>query len=220
MKKKSLLLLVVLIFCLLITACGNESVTLEENNDTNSVDSGSEFKSPEIEWWELYNPNGFDTVTVLISNPNDIAIDVTYDLVYYKDGKEVSRSEGFSNFSILPNHKDIIWANNDIPKSSDVDDIKLENVTVVEAYEKPIDGVIELDGIGTECELYFLPILDEVPSYLSAWFVFYNDLNGNDMFDKGEILLVDNGSVNTEDRWICIDPVENYTDVDVYFTAY
>ena len=29
-----------------------------------------------MEWRELYNPNGLDTVTAVISNPNDVPIDV------------------------------------------------------------------------------------------------------------------------------------------------
>lgn len=221
MKKRLFIFILLLTLCLLITGCNdNSNDVIDNENEIGNISEGNSLLNPEMEWWELFNPNGFDTVAALINNPNDIPIDVTYDLVYYKEGKEVARSEMYSNYSILPKGKSIIWGNEGIPKSEDVDDIKMENVIVTESLVTPIDGTIELDGIGTECELYFLPMFDQEPSYLSAWFVFYNDENGNDRFDKGEISYVDNGSVNTEDRWICIDPIGGYTDYDIYFTAY
>lgn len=234
MKKVRLVSIMFIVLCLLITGCSNNSNESKvnegpQNEATNNVADApvataneNVLSSPVMEWWELFNPNGFNTITALITNPNEVPIDVTYDLVYYKNGNEVARSEGFINFTIMPNHKDIIWANVDIPKSDDVDDIKMENIFVSEAQETPIDGTFELDGIGTEGELYYLALLDKEPTFLNAWFVFYNDTNNNGQFDKGEIHFVANSGYElVDDRWIVVEPIDfNYTDVDVYFTAY
>ena len=233
MKKKCLLFIMFIVLCLLITGCAgesNENVDVKDNeinevidepkDDVNVKTNEGELLAPVMEWWELYNPNGFDTVTALISNPNNVAIDVSYDLVYYKDGKEVARNEMFSNYGILAGQKDVIWANYDIPKSVDVDDVKMENVYVSESTIAPINGTIELDGIGTNCELYFLPIFDSTPSSIKAWFVFYDDVNNNDKLDKGEFAFVGDGNYIVEDRWMCVEPLAHYTDFDIYFTAY
>ena len=119
--------------------CSKEDKKVNENNtnisdsqiiENDDSDISVSLKNPKLEWCQLYNPNGFDTVTGILSNPNNVDIDVTYDLVYYKNGKEVARSEDFSNFNVSPKHNDVIWANVDIPKASDVDEIKMENIQV------------------------------------------------------------------------------------------
>ena len=69
---------------------GNKSEDKKDDKETKDS-QGSELSDPILEWWELYNPNGFNTFTGVISNPNNIAVDVTYDLVYYKNGEEVVR---------------------------------------------------------------------------------------------------------------------------------
>lgn len=225
--KKTISMILILIICLLFTGCSENKPQEDEPQVTEKVDNNQvEVKtdvllSPVMEWWQIFNPNGFDTFTALITNPNDKTIDVSYDLVYYKDGKEVARNEYFANYNILPNHQDIIWANYDILKADEVDEVKMENVVVTEATTSPIDGTFELDGIGTRGELYYLALLDKEPTYMSAWFVFYTDENNNDKFDKGEIHYVENKGYELEDKWIVVEPLDfNYTDVDVYFTAY
>ena len=53
----------------------------------------------------------------------------------------------------------------------EVDDIKMENVFVSESSYTPIDGEFELDGIGTEGELYFLPFLEKEPDIINDKFI-------------------------------------------------
>lgn len=230
-------LLVLLTLCLIITGCSDKKEEIKEgpkqetsNEVINETEENKEeitvnengLKNPTMEWWELFNPNGFNTVAALITNTNDVPIDVSYDLVYYKDGKEVSRSEMYSNYAILPGHQDIIWGNYEIPSKDEVDDIKMENVFVSESSYTPIDGEFELDGIGTEGELYFLPFLEKEPTFLSAWFVFYIEDDNNNKIDKGEVYYVANSGYElVDDRWIMVEPLDfNYTDFDIYFTAY
>lgn len=235
--KRIKLLLVLLTLCLLITGCSDKKEEIKEepkqetsNEVINETEENKEeitvnengLKNPTMEWWELFNPNGFNTVAALITNTNDVPIDVSYDLVYYKDGKEVSRSEMYSNYAILPGHQDIVWGNYEIPSKDEVDDIKMENVFVSESSYTPIDGEFELDGIGTEGELYFLPFLEKEPTFLSAWFVFYIEDDNNNKIDKGEVYYVANSGYElVDDRWIMVEPLDfNYTDFDIYFTAY
>lgn len=234
MKKIGLLMVGVLMVSLLLAGCGKsgggtegpkettapaatEPVGTKEENVTNT---SSELVAPAMEWWDLYNPNGFDTFTAVIKNTNSVPVDVSYDLVYYKDGKEIGRSEYFTNFSILPGKKDIIWANFDIPKSEDVDDVKMENVTVTEATYGAIDGKYEYLGTdGNEALFNFE--FDSKPTLATITFLLYNDNNGNGQCDKGEIVITSIAPLMEKSGTVSFDTdVFSYTDYEVYFTAY
>lgn len=242
MFKRMLFLILALIMCFNLVACGNSTNSGDENTKESSTqrneetptdattskdvvddtveNNSTELAAPIMEWWELYNPNGFDTVTAVISNPNNVPIDVTYDLVYYKDGKEVARNEAFSNFEILPGHKDVIWANADIPKSTDADDIKMENVTVSESYYAPINGKSEYVGT-TDGEVYFDFTFESKPTLATIWFVLYSDKNQNKQFDKGEIVVVSTASLMDQTGRVSFETTGySYTDYEVFFTAY
>ena len=75
----------------LLVGCGKKENNNENNNLNNNESNPSEenisLKEPIMEWCELYNPNGFNTITCVVSNPNNVDIDFTYDLVFYKDGQ-------------------------------------------------------------------------------------------------------------------------------------
>ena len=230
MKRRNLLLAGLLAICLLLVGCGgttddvqgaqNEPVVQDEAVNDDVDVSPAELAEPIMEWWELYNPNGFDTVTAVISNPNDVPIDVSYDLVFYKGGAEVSRMEYGSNFDILPGHEDIIWANYDIPKSTDADDVKMENVTVSEAYYTPIDGKYEYvktaDG-----EEYLDFTFESTPTLASISILFYSDNNNNGQFDKGETVVTNIASLVEQTGRVYFDADGySYTDYEVFFTAY
>lgn len=242
MLKRMLLLILALIMCFNLIACGNSTSSGDENTKESSTqrheetptdattstdvaddtveNNSAKLAAPIMEWWELYNPNGFDTVTAVISNPNNVPIDVTYDLVYYKNGKEVARNDAFSNFEIMPGQKDIIWANVDIPKSTDADDIKMENVTVSESYYAPIHGKYEYVGT-TDGEAYFDFTFESKPTLATIWFVLYSDKNQNKRFDKGEIVVVSTASLSEQTGKVSFETtVYSYTDYEVFFTAY
>lgn len=218
MKRKSILLVVSVLLCLILVGCGeqssnsvNESSVPEiasnqtgeasESNElagadesagqSNVPDSNStaELKAPIIESCELYNPNGFDTLTAIISNPNDIAIDVAYDIVFYKGGSEVSRIEGCFNESIMPGAKDVVWANYDVPSSQDADDVKMENVQVFETSYPPINGTYEFEG-EKDGEAFYHFEFESQPTIATISFLLYDDKNSNDKYDEGEIIVV------------------------------
>lgn len=194
-------------------------ISKEDNISGDNNDEDLELVAPVLEWWELYNPNGFDTLTAVIYNDNDIAIDVSYDLVYYKDGKEVAKSEDFANFSILPKRNDIIWANVDIPKASEVDEIKMENVVVTESYYGAIDGKYEyLDT--TDGEARFKFEFEKKPTLANITFILYNDKNGDGECGKGEIVVTSSDSIMEQvgEASFATD-VYAFTDYEVYFTA-
>lgn len=220
MKKRIICLISCLIVCLLVTACGktnsNETVVPESEEANVSV----ELKEPVMEWWELYNPNGFDTVTALITNPNNIPVDVSYDLVFYKDGSEVSRIEYCLNESIMPNHKDIVWANVDVPSSADADDVKMENVLVTEAYATPVEGTYEFVEI-KDNEAYYNFKFEKPIEIATIWFLFYNDNNNNNKFDKGEIVVTELHNLLEQEGIVSYETdVYPYTNCDIYFKAY
>lgn len=237
MKKFIYILLIIFLVSglFLLTGCTNKENNADENKTVNNEnliavkenDEESEsLKDPTLEWYQLYNPNGFDTITGVISNPNNVDIDITYDLVFYKDGKEVARQEAWSNFQVSPKHNDVIWGNVDIPKASDVDEVKMENIIVEKAYEEAIDAEIKyVETIGNKA--YFSvkhdkkPILDTITLFL------YNDKNKNKKCDKGELVITDTKSVTEiEDKFdVYTDVVGSVYGVDfneyeIYYNAY
>lgn len=220
MVKRLFLKTFVIILCFCLAACEKES---GENSGTDPNGNGdiddTELVAPVLEWWELYNPNGFDTFTGALSNPNKVAIDVSYDLVYYKDGKEVARSENWANFQILPDHKDIIWGNYDIPKGSDVDDVRMENIFVSKAYDKAIDGKYEYIGT-TDGYAYFDFTFESKPTLATITFVLYNDMNNNRKRDKGEIVITSGAHLMEQKGRVSFETTGDYwTDYEVYFNA-
>lgn len=156
------------------------------NNDTEEV----KLKDIDVEWCRLYNPNGFNTITCEFSNPNDIDVDISYDVVFYKDGKEVGRSETLSYASFSPKHKGLAWANYGLPDEKDVDEIKVENMHVSKAYYKSIDAKIEHIGI-TGTEDYFKIRYDEKPTIGYLFFFLYKDSNKNGKCDPEELNVTD-----------------------------
>lgn len=232
MKKLSSLLACCIIMCLILAGCGgkngdtpttpgNTQNSANEQETTNKAGNADaeELKAAVLEWWELYNPNAIDTITGVINNPNDVAVDVSYDLVFYKDGAEVSRLEDFANFSILPHGRDILWANVNIPKSTDADDVKLENVIVTESAYPPIDGKYEYAGT-TDGEAFFDFEFDSKPQLANITFLLYNDKNGNKQFDKGEIVVTCTDSLTEKTGRVSFEATGyDYTDYEVFFNA-
>ena len=200
----------------LLVGCSNKENNNENNNlnnnESNPEEENISLKDPIVEWCELYNPNGFDTITCVISNPNKVDIDFTYDLVFYKDGKEVSRQEDWSKYQISSKHKDIIWGNHDIPKSIDVDEVKMENITVSKSYYESIDA--EIKYIETiDDEAYFSVKHDKKPTLSNITFLLYNDKNKNKKCDKGEAVVTSNADTMEKEfilRWNFINIVNRH----------
>ena len=219
MKKTFFAILVCEFIVLGLTGCG-EKETYNDNKNNNDTKEIIKLKDPIVEWCQLYNPNGFDTITCVISNSNKVDIDVTYDLVYYKDGKEVARNEDFTNFSVSSKHNDVIWANVDIPKSMDVDEVKMENIKVLESQYKSIDAEIKyLETVDDEA--YFQVKHDKKPTLSNIIFLLYNDENKNKKCDKGELVVVSIADASEkEDKVSFVTSGYNYTDYEIYYNAY
>lgn len=218
MKKRKIFLLMLCLF--LLVGCSNKENNNLNNNESNPEGENISLKDPIVEWCELYNPNGFDTITCVISNPNKVDIDFTYDLVFYKDGKEVSRQEDWSKFQISPKHNDVIWGNVGIPKSIDVDEIKMENITVSKSYYESIDAKIKyIETIDDEA--YFSVKHDKKPNLSNITFLLYNDKNKNKKCDKGELVVTSIAdTMEKEDKVSFETSGYNYTDYEIYYNAY
>lgn len=192
----------------------------ESAEGQNSQEENAKLEDPSMEWWELYNPNGFNTVTAKIINHNKIAIDVSYDLVFYKNGKEVSRIEDCLNESIAPEHEDIIWANFDVPSSAEADDVKMENIQTTETIYEPVEGSYEYLGV-TDGEAQYKFEFEKPIEIATVWFLEYNDNNKNGKFDKGEIVVVGlNNLLKQKDIASTDTDVFSSTNRDVIFKAY
>lgn len=229
-NRKIFILLFVCIITLMITGCGNNENSNKNNNlnnnENNPVEENLSLKDPIVEWCQLYNPNGFDTITCVFSNPNKVDIDITYDLVFYKDGKEVSRQEEWSNFQVSPKHNDVIWGNTNIPKSTDVDEVKMENITVTKSYYESIDA--EIKYVETiEDKAYFSVKHDSKPTLDTVYIFYYKDINKNKKCDKDELNVVGIASIKEkEDKFsVDTDVVGNkygidYNEYEIYYNAY
>lgn len=192
----------------------------ESAEGQNSQEKNAKLENPSMEWWELYNPNGFNTVTAKIINHNKIAIDVSYDLVFYKNGKEVSRIEDCLNESIAPEHEDIIWANFDVPSSTEADDVKMENIQTTETIYEPVEGSYEYLGV-VDGEAQYKFEFEKPIEIATVWFLEYNDNNKNGKFDKGEIVVVGlNNLLKQKDIASTDTDVFSSTNRDVIFKAY
>ena len=214
---KKIMFLMLGLFLLVGCTNTNENKNLD-NND--GFEKSEDLKNPNLEWCQLYNPNGFDTITCVVSNPNNVDIDITYDLVFYKDGKELSRQEGWSNFQISPKHNDVIWGNDGLPKAEDVDDIKMENITVTKAYYKSLDANIKYVE-SKDSNAYFSITHKEKPVLNNITFFLYNDNNKNGKCDKGELVVTStSNTIEKEDTISFETDVYNYTNYEIYYNAY
>jgi len=213
MKKKLLLFICVLTACLLLAGCDTKS--------TGELPPGVEaLQEPVLEWWDVYAPTGYNTVTALIKNPNDYAIDTEFDLVFYKDGSEVDRVEHCKNGSIAPGAEDVVWENIGVPDSADVDEMRLENVLVSITTRPPVEGSYEYKGVidGMACYDF---VFEKDVEVAAISLVQYNDYNGNGQLDQGEIVVVNTGSLLKKEGTVSYeaDAFES-TDCAVYFKAY
>lgn len=226
---KKLILIILSLF--LVTGCNDNNTNNEINNNENNKNNennqkNEQLKDPIIEWCQLYNPNGFNTITCVMSNPNKVDIDVTYDLVFYKDEKEVARQEAWSNFQVSPKHNDVIWGNVDIPRASDVDEVKMENIIVSKAYNKSIDA--EIKYIETiEDKAYFSVNSKTKPTVNDVWILLYNDKNKNKKCDKGELVITELHSILEKETKISVDTDVvssvygiDYNEYEIYYNAY
>ena len=221
-KRKVFYLLFICIITLAITGCGGkEKETGKTNNDENSqAEENAVLKDPIMEWCQLYNPNGFDTITCVVSNPNKVDIDFTYDLVFYKNGKEVARQEEWSKFQISSKHNDIIWGNVDIPKSEDVDEVKMENITISKSYYESIDAEIKYVETKDD-EAYFSVKHDKKPTLNNITFLLYNDKNKNKKCDKGEVVVTSIADTSEKEDKVSFETSGyNYTNYEIYYNAY
>lgn len=211
-------LLLVLSLFLLVGCTNEENIDLVEKDNNEEITEN--LKNPTLEWCQLYNPNGFDTVTCIVSNPNKVDIDITYDLVFYKDGKEVKRNEDYANFNISNKHKDVIWANTFVPSSKDADEVKMENIKVSPSYNKALDA--DINYIETiDDSAYFSIKHKEKPTLSNIWFFLYNDDNKNNKCDKGELVVTSTDSTMEKEDKISFDVSGyNYTNYEIFYNSY
>lgn len=185
------------------------------------VDPG-EIKEPVIELYQLYNPNGFDTFTAILSNPNPFDIDVAFDVVFYKNGKEVARSEDWFANSISPSRGSLIWGNWGIPKDAEVDDVRLEVTGLNASYAPAIEAKYKLAET-TASQAFYDFVFEKAPQNVVVWFVLYNDNNGNGRLDAGEIVscwLEESFAGDVKQRFSHDTDAWSYTNVEVYYNAY
>lgn len=204
------------------TKKGQDNTGSDISSDDNTEDGNpgnEELKEPIMTFCQLYNPNGFNTVTGFLKNPNNVDIDVSYDIVFYKDGNEVHR-DNYMNCNISPNHEDIIWGNYGLPNPEEVDEIKLENMEVSPSNYESIDAKIELNRVDDSKAYYDCVFAKEI-EMANIWFVLYNDTNKNDEVDEGEIVGTSVHSlINGENEAYFETNVTPYEKVKVYYNAY
>ena len=196
---------------------GTNAVPTEEASTSSHMDTISE---PVLLWCQVYDSEDTHTVTGVLYNPNATAIDVTYDLVYYKDGVEVARNKECSNFSIGPQEKDVIWTNWDVPAPVNVDEIRLEKVLVDESYYESIEGTYTAVETA-EQQLGFEIAFARTPTVANVWVLFYNDTNTNGECDQGELVATEMKVVLQQKEVVYFDiDAYEYTNYEIIYNAY
>ena len=132
MKKYLFLILATMAF--MMTNCKPEPVNPGGNDQPEEVE---ELKAPEIVSKVVINPNGFNTLFVQLHNPNGIAIDLNFDVEFYKNGQMIGSANGMY-FDALPKYDDcMLWANWEIPANPD--EIRITNLEYVAAFYQPVE---------------------------------------------------------------------------------
>lgn len=227
--KKYMILLLSLFLLVGCTNNNTNNTSINEKNDQekniNKGDDKKQLKDIKIEWCKLYNPNGFDTITCKLYNPNDVNVDASYDVVLYKNGKEVYR-EGLMNNNFASNSYDWLWSNNSYPKSEAVDEIKLENVYVTEEYYKSIKAKIEHVGI-TGNQDYFKIKYDKEPVNGYLFFFLYKDINKNGKCEANELNITEIEYTDGKEDTVSVDTDVigskygiDYDSYEIFYNAY
>lgn len=177
-------------------------------------------KEPELLWGQVYNPNGFNTVTGVVHNPNDVAVDMSFNVIFYKDGVEVGRSEDYLAIGIATDHDEVIWGNYDIPDPNDVDEVKLDIIEVTESFYQPVTAHYEytetVENIANFDFKFEQPI-----TMATVWFLLYNDDNGNKKLDEGELVTTWITYTEAQEDTLNFDTSAfTYTDYEIYYNAY
>lgn len=216
---KKLLSLVLCLTAFLLVGCTSNVETNDyEGGDFADTETLEELKTPELTNWTVYNPNGFNTITGVFHNPNKVVVDMYYDLVYYNNGTEIGRSEGFMNYANSPDHDAILWGNHDIPDPSKVTDIKIENAEVTKTNYEILHADIKYVRTEDGC-LVFDVKNEKKPTQNTISVLFYNDKNGNKKCDNGEAVGVSFGYSYEEHEEVAVDYWENYTDYEVFYES-
>lgn len=236
MKK---ILVLLFITCLLLTGCtaGNTSVNENTSNsnevdvtnvDTQEVDTKenedaniAELIDIELISYEVFNPNGFSTFYGKVSNPNNVSVNGLYDIVFYKDGSEVTRITSCDAFNVPANGEDYIWVNTGVPSKDDCDDVRLENIEISKAYYNNIKGTYKEIGRYDDYIAYEFTF-DDVPYEAVIDIIYYSDKNGNKKYDAGEVTVVVRNSMFDKTGEVDVEILEgyDYTDYEIVFKAY
>ena len=146
--KKFLCLLLAGIMVLSLAACGSASSGGQEssgaaqsnetkNSETPSSPSQEKLSEPALAEWQIANINGFNTLFTSFTNNNNVAIDASYNVVFYKEGKELQKGQDCMFICLAPGKTHIGFDNWGIP--ADADEIKVEFTSVTESSYKPVD---------------------------------------------------------------------------------
>lgn len=143
MKKCFVLIMAMMAF--MMTNCKPDPIEPSGNDHPEGVE---ELKTPEVVSKVVINPNGFNTLFVQLHNPNGIAIDLNFDVEFYKDGQMIGSAEDLYYISLPKNDDCMIWSNWEIP--ADPDEIKITNWEFDVAYYQPVEMAITKEEVGPD----------------------------------------------------------------------
>ena len=229
MKKKILSIIFIFALCIILTGCMNNTYNsvevIDDNNSSSITLEENNLKEPEVEWCKLYNPNGYNTLTCLIKNNNDIDIDYYYDVEFYKDGKKVEPKnldeyENWQNLSIEPGKEALVWYNHELPSANEVDEVRLVNGVVNEAYSPSISSTYK--KVREEGRyIYYNIKANKIGNGTAVWVMYYNDNNNDKKVQKNELVVCGLYNVKSKDDEIAIETgVYDYTDLYILPNLY
>ena len=136
MKKYFFLIVAAMAF--MMTNCKPDD-PVDPTVDPSGDDPLTEVRAPQVVSKVVVNPNGFNTLFVQLHNPNNAAIDFTFDVEFIKNGQVVGNANGLY-YNALPKNEDCMtWSNWGIPANPD--EIRIVNLN----FNRSVYQVVKMD---------------------------------------------------------------------------
>lgn len=190
--KKILSVLLVLLMVFAFAACGGGDTAGGDDlqpldGDGGVIAASGELEDLQLEWYAIKTNTGIPTFVAELVNPNPVAVDVTFDVNYFKGGENVKLRDGLFVNCLDAGERVMVWDTWEIP--ADADDVSLDftylepssyevvpaRATDVQERANGLDLKLKTDGDFADMELEIAYFNDGVLTSIDAYSFFPGD---------------------------------------------